>query len=174
MTAELIVFTNGPEETRQLGERLGEVLKPGDLVTLMGDLGAGKTTFTQGVGAGLGVQTYLRSPTFTLVNEYRLDNGASLLHVDGYRLGETMHEAMLEADTFGMAEMLDDAQTIVIIEWADRVQEMLTDDRLEVRIASGPDEAQRCFTFSATGPRSRTALRALHDKTQENPEISPA
>jgi tRNA threonylcarbamoyladenosine biosynthesis protein TsaE len=167
MTDEISVSTASTEETRALGRRLGTILARGDLVALIGNLGAGKTTLTQGIGAGLGIDGHLRSPTFTLVNEYRLEDGVTVLHLDGYRLGETMAEAMLEADTFGMDELLDDERTIVIIEWADLVEAMLPADRLEIRIVAPDEEAtNRDFTISATGPRSREILEQLRLGTQ--------
>ena len=167
MTDQLTFSTVSSDETRELGRRLGAMLMRGDCIALIGNLGAGKTTLTQGIGAGAGIQTYLRSPTFTLVNEYPLGDGVILLHLDGYRLGETLAEAMLEADTFGMEQLLEDEQAIVIVEWADRIEAMLPDDRLEIRIAAADhDETGRIFALSATGPRSRILLDQLEDAVQ--------
>jgi tRNA threonylcarbamoyladenosine biosynthesis protein TsaE len=113
------------------------------------------------VGSGLGVRGYMRSPTFTLVNEYDLDDDAKLLHLDGYRLGETLAEAMLEAETFGLEHLFDDEDAIIVIEWAERVATVLPEDRLEVSIAYLDHPHERRFTLRAHGPRSRAILQQL-------------
>jgi tRNA threonylcarbamoyladenosine biosynthesis protein TsaE len=150
-----IIRTDSAVETYELGVRLGRLLHAGDMLALQGDLGAGKTTLTQGVARGLGVETYVRSPTFTLVNEYDLPSGARLFHIDGYRLGETMAEAMLEAGSFGLDEVLDDPDAIVIIEWAERLADLLPSDRLEVAL-DHVDHAHNARTLicRGRGPRS--------------------
>lgn len=160
-TSELEIVTHSAEETRSLGEAIGQTLQRGDVLGLSGNLGAGKTTFTQGIGSGLGIRGYMRSPTFTLVNEYDLDDGAKLLHLDGYRLGETLAEAMLEAETFGLEHLFDDEDAIIVIEWAERVATVLPEDRLEVSIAYVDHPHNRLFTLCAHGPRSRAILRQL-------------
>ncbi len=156
------IHTDSAAETYELGVRLGCLLHPGDMLALQGDLGAGKTTLAQGVARGLGVETYVRSPTFTLVNEYDLPSGARLFHIDGYRLGETMAEAMLEADTFGLDQVLDDPRAIVIIEWAERLADLLPTDRLEVTLDYA-DHAHnvRILTCRARGPRSAALIEHL-------------
>ena len=85
-------FSRSPEQTRRIGLRLGGLLKPGDVLCLQGDLGAGKTTFTQGLAQGWGSLDTVSSPTFILVNVYRRADGAQLFHMDAYRL-ETIPEA---------------------------------------------------------------------------------
>ena len=156
------IRTDSAAETYELGVRLGRLLHPGDVLALQGDLGAGKTTMAQGVARGLGVEGYVRSPTFTLVNEYDLSSGARLFHIDGYRLGETMDEAMLEADTFGLDQVLDDPDAIVIIEWAERLAALLPADRLEVAL-NYVDHAHnaRILTCRARGPRSAVLVKQL-------------
>ncbi len=79
-------FSRSPEQTRRLGARLGAVLRPGDVICLQGDLGAGKTTFVQGVAQGWGSLDSVSSPTFVIVNEYRRADGDLLFHMDAYRL----------------------------------------------------------------------------------------
>ncbi len=96
--------SHSPEQTRRLGVRLGELLKPGDLVLLAGDLGAGKTTFAQGIARGWGSLDPVTSPTFVLVNEYRRADEARLFHFDAFRL-----DAPAEAVSLGLQEMIEEA-----------------------------------------------------------------
>ena len=103
----------------------------------------------------------MRSPTFTLVNEYELANGEILFHLDGYRLGETLDEAMLEAESFGMEHLFDDERAVIIVEWADRVASMLPPDRLQVTIEYVDEIEDRLFILSASGPRSQALLEQL-------------
>ena len=117
-----------PEAMHALGESLAQQLRAGDLVVLSGELGAGKTTFTQGIGAGLGVRGDITSPTFVISREHpSLDGGPSLVHVDAYRLG-----GIDELDDLDLDTSLEDAVTVV--EWGEGVAEGLSESRLEVRI----------------------------------------
>lgn len=138
------------EHTRALGSRLAAVLRRGDLLVLSGDLGAGKTTLTQGLGAGLGVRGDVTSPTFVISRVHpSLGDGPALVHVDAYRLGGLPELQDLDLDT-----SLDEAVTVV--EWGAGVAEGLADDRLEIEIlrAHGdePGEA-RTLRLTAVGPR---------------------
>ncbi|WP_164519698.1 tRNA (adenosine(37)-N6)-threonylcarbamoyltransferase complex ATPase subunit type 1 TsaE [Nocardioides ferulae] len=122
---------------RELGSSLADQLAPGDLIVLSGELGAGKTTFTQGLGAGLRVRGDVTSPTFVIAREHpSLVEGPVLVHVDAYRLG-----GIDELDDLDLDASLDDAVTVV--EWGEGVAEGLNDSRLEVRIirALADDEA---------------------------------
>ncbi|QWC86078.1 tRNA (adenosine(37)-N6)-threonylcarbamoyltransferase complex ATPase subunit type 1 TsaE [Nocardioidaceae bacterium] len=122
------VTTHTAEETRRLGRRLAWRLLPGDLVILTGDLGAGKTTFTQGLGEGLRVRGQVTSPTFVISREHRASgDGPSLVHVDAYRLGGAPELDDLDLDT-----RFDEAVTVV--EWGEGVAEDLADARLEISI----------------------------------------
>jgi tRNA threonylcarbamoyladenosine biosynthesis protein TsaE len=113
---------------RALGKALAAELRPGDLVVLSGELGAGKTTFTQGVGAGLGVRGDVTSPTFVISRVHpSLSGGPPLVHVDAYRLG-----GVAELDDLDLDTSLDEAVTVV--EWGEGIAEGLADDRVEVRI----------------------------------------
>ena len=118
--------SDGPEMTRAIGRALGRAATPGSVLALSGELGAGKTQLAKGVASGLGVDSVVNSPTFVLMNEHvgRL----RLFHVDAYRLGDP-EEALA-------AGLLDDraAGGVVVIEWADRLDGWLPDDRLDVRI----------------------------------------
>jgi tRNA threonylcarbamoyladenosine biosynthesis protein TsaE len=127
------------EAMRELGRRVATALRAGDLVILTGDLGAGKTTFAQGVGAGLGVRGPVTSPTFVISRVHRAADGRpGLVHVDAYRLGGTA-----ELDDLDLDESLPEAVTLV--EWGEGVAEGLAEDRLEVAITrtggddGGPD-----------------------------------
>jgi tRNA threonylcarbamoyladenosine biosynthesis protein TsaE len=144
-----------PEDTRAVGERLGGVLRAGDLVILTGDLGAGKTTLTQGLGAGLGVRGPVTSPTFVIARVHpSLVDGPALVHVDAYRLG-----GLDELDDLDLDTSLDEAVTVV--EWGAGMAEALADERLHVQITravgeSGPDEGdadQRRVEFVPVGAR---------------------
>jgi tRNA threonylcarbamoyl adenosine modification protein YjeE len=117
-----------PEAMRSLGEALAQQLRAGDLIVLSGELGAGKTTFTQGIGAGLQVRGTVTSPTFVISREHPpVDGGPPLVHVDAYRLG-----GIDELDDLDLDTSLDDAVTVV--EWGEGLAEGLAESRLEVRI----------------------------------------
>ncbi len=124
------------ETMRALGASLAAVLRAGDVVVLSGELGAGKTTFTQGLGAGLGVRGDVTSPTFVIARVHpSLTDGPALVHVDAYRIG-----GVAELDDLDLDTSLDDAVTVV--EWGEGLAEGLADDRLEVRIGRAvADEA---------------------------------
>jgi len=107
--------THSPNDTLSLGEKIGQHLEAGDIVFLFGDLGAGKTTLTQGIARGLGVpkEEYVRSPTFTLVNEYR--GKIPIFHIDLYRI-----DSSRELEDLGLEEVFSD-QGISIIEWSEKL-----------------------------------------------------
>ncbi|PGH48677.1 tRNA (adenosine(37)-N6)-threonylcarbamoyltransferase complex ATPase subunit type 1 TsaE [Streptomyces sp. Ru87] len=126
--AHLTVRT--PERTRDLGRRLAGLLRPGDLVLLTGQLGAGKTTLTRGLGEGLGVRGAVTSPTFVIARVHPpLGDGPPLVHVDAYRLGGGLDE-MEDLD-------LDVSlpESVVVVEWGEGRVEELSDDRLHVVIS---------------------------------------
>jgi tRNA threonylcarbamoyladenosine biosynthesis protein TsaE len=115
-----------PDAMRTLGSRLAELLRPGDLVLLHGELGAGKTTLTQGIGAGLNVRGNVTSPTFVISRVHRAQGERPpLVHVDAYRLG-----GVAELDDLDLDASLDEAVTVV--EWGEGLAEGLADNRLEV------------------------------------------
>jgi len=146
--------SHSPEQTRRLGVRLGELLKPGDLILLDGDLGAGKTTFAQGVARGWGSLDPVTSPTFVLINEYRRADEARLFHFDAFRL-----EGPEDAVALGLQEMMEDGGP-VMIEWPDRVQSMLPSQGLWVRLR-WVDDSRRALQLEARGARSEALLRAF-------------
>jgi tRNA threonylcarbamoyladenosine biosynthesis protein TsaE len=151
VTAGRRVLLPTDEDTRALGESLGRVLRAGDLVVLTGDLGAGKTTLTQGLAHGLGVRGPITSPTFVIARVHpSLVDGPALVHADAYRLG-----GEAELDDLDLDESLADSVTVV--EWGHGLAEHLADDRLEVVLErSGSTEADqqaRTATLVGHGPR---------------------
>lgn len=142
-----------PDQARALAARLAGVLRAGDLVILTGDLGAGKTTFTQGLGAGLSVRGDVTSPTFVISRVHpSLVGGPALVHVDAYRLG-----GIDELDDLDLDTSLDEAVTVV--EWGEGVAEELAETRLEVTItrsrgaAAHDEEDPRRMRFTPVGAR---------------------
>ncbi|HET9760088.1 MAG TPA: tRNA (adenosine(37)-N6)-threonylcarbamoyltransferase complex ATPase subunit type 1 TsaE [Nocardioidaceae bacterium] len=138
------------DQTRALATRLAGLLRAGDLLVLSGDLGAGKTTFTQGLGAAMRVRGDVTSPTFVISRVHpSLVGGPALVHVDAYRL----HGA-LELDDLDLDASLDEAVTVV--EWGTGVAEDLADDRLEVEILrthGDTDDETRTLRLTAVGER---------------------
>lgn len=123
----LEIFSHSPEQTRRVGMRLGQLLQRGDLLCLEGDLGAGKTTFVQGIARGWGSLDEVSSPTFVLVNQYRRPDGIDLFHLDAYRLG-----SLGEAEELDLDDML--AAGTLIVEWADRIRPLFPDERLWIHL----------------------------------------
>lgn len=130
-TATITVPT--PDDMRALGWRLAAAVRPGDLIVLSGELGAGKTTLVQGLGEGLGVRGPITSPTFIIARVHpSLTGGPALLHADAYRLG-----SVSEIDDLDLETSMEDAVTVV--EWGEGLVEDLTEDRLEVQISRPPE-----------------------------------
>ena len=126
--ATTVVEVPTADAMRMLGRTVGALLRAGDLVVLTGDLGAGKTTFAQGVGAALGVRGAVTSPTFVIAREHpSLGTGPPLVHADAYRLG-----GVAEVDDLDLDASLEEAVTLV--EWGEGLVEGLAADRLEVRL----------------------------------------
>lgn len=138
-------LSRAPEQTRRVGFRLGSMLKPGDVLALHGDLGAGKTTFVQGIAQGWGATDEVSSPTFVLVNVYRRPDGALLHHMDAYRI-----QSALEAEDLDLDEMIRSGA--LLVEWAERIQSALPQEHLEVQLAYVNDE-QRSLAFYPHGKR---------------------
>jgi tRNA threonylcarbamoyladenosine biosynthesis protein TsaE len=134
-TARLDLTSASPDETRAIAARLASVATPGDVVCLWGELGAGKTVFAKGFGAGLGVRDTISSPSFVLMGEYA--GRLPLFHIDLYRL-----ETAAEAFDGGL---LDDRQVggVVVIEWPDRLGRDVPVERLDVRIEGGADDPRQ-------------------------------
>ena len=121
------VETNSPEETFDLGRRMGADAKPGQIYTLNGDLGAGKTIFTKGMAAGLGIEEPVSSPTFTIVQEYS-GGRLPLYHFDVYRIGEPEEMEEIGYDDYFFGE------GVCLIEWANLIEEILPGERTQIVI----------------------------------------
>ncbi|HET6964647.1 MAG TPA: tRNA (adenosine(37)-N6)-threonylcarbamoyltransferase complex ATPase subunit type 1 TsaE [Acidimicrobiales bacterium] len=153
MTAATVVCPDAAA-TQALAGRLAAVLRPGDLILIEGDLGAGKTTFTQGMGRALGVAEAVTSPTFVLMNVYRTSAGFDLVHVDVYRL-----DLLSEVVDLALPEMLEDG-AVVVVEWGERAAAALPGDHLRIRI-DAPDEGARSVTLDPHGPSWEGRLEPL-------------
>ncbi len=139
-------MSHGVEQTRRLGAHLAKLLLPGDLVLLEGEFGSGKTTFTQGIARGLGIDSrYVNSPTFTLINEYRAGK-RRLNHIDLYRL-----EGDEQIATLGLDDYFD-SNGITAVEWPAGAASWLPSEYLMVRLAY-LNETKRTLRFFATGER---------------------
>jgi len=150
-STEITVRTTSAAETIALGERLGRAARPGDLVCLWGDLGAGKTQVAKGVAIGLGIDATITSPTFILMAEY--PGRIPLFHVDLYRLADA-------ADALA-GGVVDDRQAdgLTVVEWPERMGDVLPAERLDVRIDGTGDEP-RTIAVAATADRYRRYVDA--------------
>ena len=158
--------SNSPEQTRELGEKLGRLLSRGNVVALVGELGAGKTVLTQGLARGLGVgpDEYVSSPSFALVNQYR--GRVPIYHLDIYRLGgEAEMVALGYEDYF-------EPDGVTIIEWADKVGELLPERYLliEIKII---DRNTRDLDVRPIGPWTSEAAARIEDAlSRQAPETA--
>lgn len=146
-------FSRSPEQTRRLGARLGAVLRPGDIICLQGDLGAGKTTFVQGVAKGWGSLDAVSSPTFIIVNEYRRADGSRLFHMDAYRL-----DSAPEAEELDLDSMLADG--VLLVEWPERIVGLVPAEHLWIQLEH-VDEEEREMKFRAVGRRYDKLLEVI-------------
>jgi tRNA threonylcarbamoyladenosine biosynthesis protein TsaE len=141
----VVEFVSGsPSQTARLGERLGKLLRGGEVICLDGNLGAGKTCLAQGIGRGWGATDDLTSPTFTLIHELRrMPDKARLYHVDLYRI-----EQESEAWMLGLTDLMDSTAS-VLIEWPDRAPSLLPPDRLWIKLEF-LDDTRRRLSFRAS------------------------
>ena len=147
------VATTSAAGTKAVAAVVAEKVRAGDLLVLAGDLGAGKTAFTQGLGAALGVEVPITSPTFTLAQRY--EGRLRVHHLDVYRLSGPEEAADLD-----IADLLED-EAVTLIEWGDTIRPALPADFLEVRFTLGEGDDDRTLTFAAIGPRWATRLPLL-------------
>jgi tRNA threonylcarbamoyladenosine biosynthesis protein TsaE len=144
--------TDSPDQTRAVAAALGDLLVAGDLVLLVGDLGAGKTAFVQGLARGLGVEEPVTSPTFTIVQEYA--GRLPLTHVDVYRL-----DRVQDLYDLGLEERSD--RGVTVVEWGDLVEQAVPAEHLVVRIEPGAADTERVLELSCHGTRWRGRQDAL-------------
>ena len=121
-------ITNSPEETQKIAKEMAKTLKGGEVFVLTGDLGAGKTTFIQGVAKGLGVEQNLTSPTFVLMKIYNTKNNLKLVHLDCYRINSAAALSDL-----GLDEIFEDKKNITVIEWGERVEDVLPENVVRLK-----------------------------------------
>ena len=153
-SGKLILCTSSPDETFFLGERLAALAEPGDVFAVSGELGVGKTVLARGVAHGLGVAGPVRSPTFTLINEYQ--GRLPFYHLDVYRLSGPPETADL-----GCEEYFYDAG-VTLVEWAEKVAEILPPERLEIRMEVVPgEENAREITLLPRGERYRRLVESV-------------
>lgn len=128
-----VIETNSAQETFALGETIGQNAKPGQIYTLIGDLGVGKTVFTQGVAKGLAIEEAICSPTFTIVQVYE-EGRLPFYHFDVYRIGdiEEMDEIGYEDYFYG--------EGICFVEWANLIEELIPDERIQITIEKNPEK----------------------------------
>jgi len=137
--------TSSVEETHKLAALLVGIFRPGDVVVLSGDLGAGKTSFTQGLGLAMGIETPITSPTFTLANRY--EGELVLNHLDVYRL-----DRFQEVEELGLSELID-SNSLIVIEWGDVISSVLSEGFLEIRLRIGENQDSRVLDFILTGQK---------------------
>ncbi|KPL82842.1 hypothetical protein SE15_12400 [Thermanaerothrix daxensis] len=152
----LELFSRSPEQTRRLGMRLGALMRPGDVICLQGDLGAGKTTLVQGIARGWGSLDPVSSPTFVLVNVYRQPEGRMLFHLDAYRLNSLEEAIDLDIDALL-------SEGALVIEWPERIAGILPAERLWVTL-TWISEEQRSLLFNPLGARYRNLVHRLRQQ----------
>ncbi|HHY77142.1 MAG TPA: tRNA (adenosine(37)-N6)-threonylcarbamoyltransferase complex ATPase subunit type 1 TsaE [Clostridiales bacterium] len=147
-------ISKNAEDTYRIGKKLGKLLFPGCIVCLTGDLGTGKTAFTQGIGKGLGVSENVVSPTYTIINEYT-SGRIPLYHFDVYRLGSSDEMYELGCDEYFYGD------GVTVVEWADSVEDVIPSERLWVTINKLEEPDQREIIMEATGSIYEELLKEL-------------
>ncbi len=152
----LDIVSHSAAQTQRLGARLGDLLRPGDVLCLEGDLGSGKTCFAQGIGRGLGLGDAIHSPTFILANEHR-GGRLPLYHLDVYRV-----RGADEAIGFGLEDYLS-GDGVTVVEWAEKIRAALPDERLWITFRH-LGESKRGLVFDPNGARYEQLLNEFRDK----------
>ena len=150
----LKIISKSAEDTYRIGEILGRLLFPGSIVCLTGDLGAGKTAFTQGIGKGLGIKDHITSPTYTIINEYT-SGRIPLYHFDVYRLGSSDEMYELGCDEY----LYGDGATV--LEWADSVDDVIPAERLWITIGRSEKQDEREMIMEASGLLYENLLKEM-------------
>lgn len=148
------IKTQNEEQTIAIAKKITEALEPGMTILLEGDLGAGKTTFTKGIGEGLGVKRIIKSPSYTIIREYQ-DGRLPLYHIDLYRLDEH------EASELGLEEYFD-GNGITVVEWSSIAPDELPEERLEIKLRPDLENMNhREIEFHAVGSRYEKVLETF-------------
>ncbi len=145
-------------DTHQTAESVAEIIESGDLILLVGDLGAGKTAFTQGFGASLGVNEAITSPTFTLARTYQ--GSLQIHHLDVYRIDQ-----IEEVRDLALPELFE-GNTVTLIEWGDQIISALPKDHLEISFEYGEKDNARLITITANGPSWNSRMLALEQSLE--------
>ena len=160
MTTPLSIRSPNANFTRSLGKTIGETASAGDVILLTGELGSGKTCLTQGIALGLGIQSYVRSPTFVLMTRHH--GRLTLHHVDLYRMG-----GPAEAWDLGLDEQLF-GEGLCVIEWADRAAEIFPEDCLWIDLDYGPDTDSREITIESGVDLDKSRFQTLLHLLKQN------
>lgn len=142
------------EAMQELGARIGVLLRGGEVIELVGDVGAGKTTFTKGLARGLGIDEDIQSPTFTISRVYAARDELTLAHYDFYRLVDA---GIMSAELY---ESVHDVNTVTVIEWGDVVAGVMPRDHLSIAIVATGEET-RHVELQAMGPKSTAVIEGL-------------
>lgn len=137
-----------------LGETIGSLVRGGECIELIGDVGSGKTTITKGIASGLGISETVQSPTFTINRTYESPNGIRLSHYDFYRL----QDPGIMANE--LEETLQDSNAVVVIEWGEIVQSVVPNDRLQI-VFSSPTESVRELAIIGTGEKAARLMKGV-------------
>ncbi|WP_035101217.1 tRNA (adenosine(37)-N6)-threonylcarbamoyltransferase complex ATPase subunit type 1 TsaE [Aneurinibacillus terranovensis] len=146
-------FTHSVEETQRLAGLFGKMARPGDVFTMTGDLGAGKTSFTQGLARGLGVTGVVNSPTFTIIKEYM--GRMPLYHMDVYRMGDSLEDLGFDEYFYG--------DGVTVVEWPRMIEEQLPPERCEIAISRGEGD-RRTILITPLGSRYEKLCEAIYDE----------
>ena len=150
----MILKTDSVNSTMQLGQLIGTLLSGGEIIELIGDVGAGKTTFTKGLGVGLDIKEAISSPSFTISRAYNGRDDINLVHYDFYRLADA---GIMRNE---LEDCVRDKQNVVIVEWSDVVKDFLPKDRLVIKI-NAIDDNCREIDICAYGAFSERILKGL-------------
>jgi len=137
----VVIDTSSAEETKSFGEKIGRALKPGDILVLTGQLGAGKTTLIQGIAKGLEIKDYVTSPTFTLINEYK--GIYPFFHLDLYRLDDPS-----QIEDLGIEEYFNNKDGIMVIEWAEKLGGLMPKNAFEIKIENTGESERKIWLSS--------------------------
>ncbi|HHY39004.1 MAG TPA: tRNA (adenosine(37)-N6)-threonylcarbamoyltransferase complex ATPase subunit type 1 TsaE [Clostridia bacterium] len=164
----LRVVTSSPEETQSFGRLLGSLLAHGDFVALIGELGAGKTCLAQGIISGLGVTSRVVSPSFNLIREY--EGRLPVFHIDVYRLDDSRDMLDLDYEEYFYGS------GVSIVEWADRIRDLLPAEHLEIRMwwDADHDPNTRWIEVKPNGRRYKEIVKALKERWKSESSYTPS